>query len=306
MDKYTEKTRLWLDSRFRACDEEGIFFAHQPIYGLRKGHCEGGLIDRYVRTFQIMRLLSHLKFGSLLDVGGAEGYKACMVNKLFGAAVKNSDISEEACRRSAEIFGLESFAADIHRLPCHDNEFDIVLCSETLEHVTDYRQAVNELLRVARTAVVITIPHEPQHITTENAAREVPHGHIHSFDLASFSYLSNQGYSVLGSKHLSPLIKTSGLFIEGRPIEYREAMKYPPLFYTVYNSIAPLLRRLFDERTFACLVTLDKAMCRLTPWYGASSFIILKDAKAYSKKASRHISALRIIRFAVPYHYLRI
>ena len=39
MDTYTEDTKSWLDQRFREVDAEGVFLAHQPIYGFRRGHC---------------------------------------------------------------------------------------------------------------------------------------------------------------------------------------------------------------------------------------------------------------------------
>ncbi|MDD5079044.1 MAG: class I SAM-dependent methyltransferase [Candidatus Omnitrophica bacterium] len=160
MDAYTEKTKIWLDERFDSCDKEGIYPAHQPIYGFRKGHSEPGLIFRYITTYNIMRALTHLKFDSFLDVGGAEGYKAYVVKELFGVKVKTTDLSIEACKRAKEIFHLDAQPVDIHKLPFSDSEFDVVLCSAMLEHITNFQQGLEELLRVARKAVVITIPHD--------------------------------------------------------------------------------------------------------------------------------------------------
>ena len=48
MDEYTEKTKKWLDKRFKMCNKEGVYFAHQPIYGFGKGNYEPYLIPRYV------------------------------------------------------------------------------------------------------------------------------------------------------------------------------------------------------------------------------------------------------------------
>ena len=56
MDNYTTDTKDWLNDRFKATDEEGIYFAHQPIYGFRKGHSEPGIIIRYIITYQIMKM----------------------------------------------------------------------------------------------------------------------------------------------------------------------------------------------------------------------------------------------------------
>jgi ubiquinone/menaquinone biosynthesis C-methylase UbiE len=132
-----------------------------------------------------MKALSHMKFDSLLDVGGAEGYTAYIARQIFGVKVRTSDLCEEACMRAREIFHIDSDPADIHELPYEDNKFDVVLCSATLEHVTDYQKAISELLRVAGRAVVITLPHEDRAVIEKNVEKQLPHAHIHNFTLDS-------------------------------------------------------------------------------------------------------------------------
>lgn len=43
-------------------------------------------------------------------------------------------------------------------LPFPDNSFDTVICSDTLEHLGLHKQALGELLRIARKKVIITVP----------------------------------------------------------------------------------------------------------------------------------------------------
>lgn len=88
MDEFTPKTKTWLDKRFKKCDESGIYYAHQPLYGFRKGHSDIDTMNKYIQTYQIMRTLSHLKFDSLLDVGDAEVYKAYIAKQLFDIKAK--------------------------------------------------------------------------------------------------------------------------------------------------------------------------------------------------------------------------
>jgi SAM-dependent methyltransferase len=46
-------------------------------------------------------------------------------------------------------------------LPFGRASFDAVVCLEVLEHLEDPMAAVEELLRVARLAVVLSVPYEP-------------------------------------------------------------------------------------------------------------------------------------------------
>lgn len=305
MDKYTQKTKIWLNERFKRCCEDGVYYAHQPIYGLHKGHSEESLIPRYIRTYQIMEALAHLKFDSLLDIGGAEGYKTYIVKRLFNARCTTSDLSEEACRRAKEIFCLKSITADIHDLPFRNNEFDVVLCSETLEHAADVNRAIDELLRVAKNAIVITVPHEDKAIIDSNIREEIPHGHIHSFDLDYFDFLMSRDHRIFYKKMISSLIELPSILMEAMRVEYSEKSRRPKIFHDVYNACVPILRRIFGPHIIALLIRLDSFICKFASSYQAILFIILKDKNLYMKKETKQISACRIINFRVPYYYLR-
>ncbi|MEX2751218.1 MAG: hypothetical protein Q6366_004955, partial [Candidatus Freyarchaeota archaeon] len=63
---YAENQKL-VRGRFRQCDEHGIYISHQPIYGFRKGYNTASVFCEYFRTHHIMKALSNLRFGSLLD-----------------------------------------------------------------------------------------------------------------------------------------------------------------------------------------------------------------------------------------------
>jgi Methyltransferase domain len=49
---------------------------------------------------------------------------------------------------------------DVRSLPCSDGEFDVVLCSQVLEHLpwADVPQAVAELRRTCRTHAIVSLP----------------------------------------------------------------------------------------------------------------------------------------------------
>lgn len=308
MDEYTAKTKAFLDERFRLCAADGVYFAFQPIYGFDKGHSEYGLLFRYIRTYQIMRALARLRFRSFLDAGGAEGYTTHLVRELFGVAVTHSELSEEACQRARDIFHVNSVPADIQRLPFKNGEFDVVTCSDVLEHTPDVENAVAELLRVAAKALVITVPHEPPELIDAIVKHEKPHGHINSFCKTSFDYLKPRGYRVRCRKMVSPLLRLAVALMEPLPRECRPGMSSPAIAIRAYNACVPLLarfRKLWGKKTAAAILRLDQAVCQMTSLYAGILFVILKDEQAGLKSAAIPVSPARILDMAVPYHYLR-
>ncbi len=303
MDSYTQDMKRWLDQRFRMTDEEGIYHAHQPIYGFRKGHSEPGIIVRYIITYQIMKALSHLKFTSLLDVGGAEGYKAALARLIFNVSVRSSDLSGEACSRAKEIFNVDGEPVDVQQLPYNDNEFDVVLCNETLEHVPDLHKATNELIRVCRKAVIITVPHEPKEFIENNIRENIPHSHIHSFDTDSFDFVLPEASKVISRRFHNPYFKLPAVLVDAMKIE--QSSSYPQFLINIHNSCLPLFRSVFGWRSAYMLMKLDDYISNLISVYSGISFILLKDENCYSTHHKKRITTKQIIDFKVPYHYLR-
>jgi SAM-dependent methyltransferase len=307
MDTYTEETRAWLDRRFQETAPDGVYVAHQPIYGFDAGHCEPSLLPRYVRTLEIMRALAQLRFASCLDAGAAEGYKAELVHRLFGAEVVATDLSDSACDRAREIFGLDARSGDLHDLPFEDGEFDVALCSETLEHVSDFRSALSELLRVARKAVVITVPHESRERVEESRASGEPHAHINSFELDSLDFLERGGrLRVIARPIVSPLTAAASGLVEGARRELREPVEHHRTWNRLAhanNAVAPITARLFGARAESALLELDRPACRLGG-HRALLFVVLKDPVAWSEAPLRKVSAREIVSFRVPFHHL--
>jgi SAM-dependent methyltransferase len=240
-----------------------------------------------------------MDFHSLLDVGGAEGYRASMVAEIFAVEVRNCDLSEQACKRAKQIFNIDSDVVDMHSLPYADSSFDVVLCSESLEHVTDFCKATNELVRVARKAVIITVPHESEKTVNHNLQERIPHAHIHSLDAASFDFLKLNGHRMLTRRIVSPILKfPSKLLPIGRQ---QPSAKYPGIVFDIYNGSVPLLKRVFGKRAAAFLIRIDTIVCRIVPAYEAMVIVVLKDHQAYKRRKTISITPMRIIEYEVPY-----
>ena len=75
------------------------------------------------------------------------------------------DFSESASILMRGLFpNINMYVADLKdELPFHDNVFDTVLAQEFLEHLEDYMPIVEEIKRVAKKRVVITVPASLEH-----------------------------------------------------------------------------------------------------------------------------------------------
>jgi ubiquinone/menaquinone biosynthesis C-methylase UbiE/uncharacterized protein YbaR (Trm112 family) len=156
MNTHTKLAQRWLDKRYSR-DAHGNYLAHQPIDGVATDRSEPNKLLRLARTYHLLQLLQNLEFRTVLDVGGGEGYLGGLIRDLCRAGtVHSSDLSAEACQRAGEIFNIQGLAADATTLPLADNSYDLVICSEVLEHLSRPVAVINELARIARKYVVIT------------------------------------------------------------------------------------------------------------------------------------------------------
>jgi SAM-dependent methyltransferase len=108
----------------------------------------------------------------ILDIGCGSGRhvaaayaieKACVV----GADPNFNDLKEAESRlRYHDDLGAHGrgrwhlTGADITRLPFADNSFDLVICSEVLEHIPDHHRAMFEIVRVLKSDrhLVVSVP----------------------------------------------------------------------------------------------------------------------------------------------------
>ena len=115
----------------------------------------------------------HIQPGSkILDVGCGSGRHTCAVSRLENVMAIALDINFadvlEARKRLLEekALGVQgngiwgTMVADITALPFKNNVFDVVICSEILEHVPHQEAAVHEVTRVVKPGkdVVVSVP----------------------------------------------------------------------------------------------------------------------------------------------------
>jgi len=119
------------------------------------------LIANFYRSFEgIIKPLSPRK---ILDVGCGEGFTLNRLReKNIGEKRVGVDFEKAAIDEAKKINGEDTFhVGNIYNLKFKDNEFDVVLCMEVMEHLKNPKKALSELKRVSSKYVVLTVPNEP-------------------------------------------------------------------------------------------------------------------------------------------------
>ncbi len=114
------------------------------------------------RRRQILRLARGLRFASVLDVGCGAGETLAALGRSFDAHLTGVDLAggaiEEARRR---VDGAEFEVLDIEGGSL-DRSFDLVLCSEVLEHCAHLHDAVANLRDMTAGHLIVTVPAGPR------------------------------------------------------------------------------------------------------------------------------------------------
>jgi len=121
----------------------------------------------YQLILRMMKPVIHEFYGKrILEVGcGLGGFCISLATK--GAKVIGLDISSSAVNKAKNLAKqlevqsqIDLIIGDAHFLPIKDQTNDVVVCSETLEHVTNYEKAFRELVRVTRKSghLCLTVP----------------------------------------------------------------------------------------------------------------------------------------------------
>lgn len=122
----------------------------------------------------IISNLGNDKSVSIADVGCGCGYVLKQMKSRGYENLTGVDLVEKSLYPDINIV-----CGNIEQLPFEDNQFDVVVCSHTLEHVLDLPKAISELKRIAKHKLIITVPKQRYYKYTFDL-------HIHFFPQISY------------------------------------------------------------------------------------------------------------------------
>jgi ubiquinone/menaquinone biosynthesis C-methylase UbiE len=106
--------------------------------------------------------LKSLHFESFLDAGCGEGI---MLTSLYGLLPEKAyafDSNFQSIRiASQKVPDCNFSVADVYNLPWHNDSFDLTICCEVLEHLQKPEKALQELCRVTKQTLILSVPLEP-------------------------------------------------------------------------------------------------------------------------------------------------
>lgn len=118
-------------------------------------------LDNFLNT--VVKSIKHLNIDSVLDVGCGEGFTLVRLKKAkIGKNYEGIEADDQAIELSKKLYpSLNIKKGDIYDLPYKNNSFDLVVCTEVLEHLENPKKAYKELLRVSKKYVLLSVPNEP-------------------------------------------------------------------------------------------------------------------------------------------------
>ncbi len=218
-----------------------------------------GPMSRHIRR-QILRRIRPLKFKTLLDAGCGNGILLYELRRLYNDQIQlaGCDVSAEAIEQAKQYVDSELSVVNLQEehLP---QIYDLVICSETLEHIENDRAAAANLYAMSK-QLIVSVP-------GNKFKREDTHaGHYRRYTRQSLrELLENAGFEVVtvdewGFPFFSPLYRR---LMDIVPYETRTGNKVTPRQRVVGNILYVLFFfNLFNmgDELFAFARRPEKAM----------------------------------------------
>jgi len=109
----------------------------------------------------LISFYKHLKPKKTLDIGCGSGYMGHLIKKFDpDVVIHGLDVSEHAISQIKDYDKAYFLNIDENNIPEPDNDFDLVVCSDVIEHIYDVDHCLNEIKRILKPGAkaIITTP----------------------------------------------------------------------------------------------------------------------------------------------------
>ncbi len=150
-----------------------------------------------------------------LEVGCAQGHFVGKARRFSENAFGGEYELEKMPAAKRNFPGCHFLGINAEALPFKPDSFDFVLCTEVLEHVPNWKAAFQELLRVSRKKVLVTVPLEKGYFwrAISKVRGMESRGHLHKLDSEELKAKLGKKWRILKkeivstpSPHLNKLI----------------------------------------------------------------------------------------------------
>ncbi|HOF04839.1 MAG TPA: class I SAM-dependent methyltransferase [Syntrophales bacterium] len=208
----------------------------------------------------------------VLDAGCGLGRHVGEVFRREGIDVCAVDLRwDDLCRTKGLLFHMAAqkggrwavLQSDVLALPFRDAAFDVVICSEVLEHIKEGRRAVEEIVRILKPGgeLVVSVPrYLPERICwlLSRSYHEEPGGHVRIFRQRELQRLLEDAGTACTAVRYKHALHAPYWWLrclvghknEGHPLVrlYREflewdIMTHPPLVRTLERLLDPLIAK---------------------------------------------------------------
>jgi len=161
----------------------------------------------------------------ILDIGCGSGRHTCEAFRIEGVTAVGADVNfddmveargklnfhEKVGEHGGGVWALS--AADVNNLPFKNDSFDLVICSEVLEHIPDHETAVFEIMRVLKPGsnLVVSVPrYMPEKIcwALSDEYHNANRGHIRIYKKSELVNLLESSGAKLWASHFAHSLHT--------------------------------------------------------------------------------------------------
>lgn len=117
-------------------------------------------INRFLND--LVNIVRGCQVETVLDIGCGEGVVVRCLTLNYDFHINACDVDEKAVSFAKAINpDMTFFVADINSLPIEGKRYDLVICSEVLEHLQTPQIALKEIKRLSKGLCLISVPYEP-------------------------------------------------------------------------------------------------------------------------------------------------